>query len=238
MRDGAIPEARARAAEILWRGTPRPRQPSDATLARLDAAVTWIALRSQLPTPLWARFTMAVAASTAVVAMGVGVWAVRQPRLRDTANARSAVGATQPKQADVTAATWATGEWGLARGAPRRTAIQRRRVARPIAATEGLDSAQRPLRDTLVLELRLIDAARADLDAAPARTLALLERHQRDFPHGQLAAEREFLAVEAFWTLDRRNEARRRATDLQRSYPSSSYAARAARLVQPLNTRP
>jgi hypothetical protein len=85
--------------------------------------------------------------------------------------------------------------------------------------------------DTLPLELALIDRARADVDSAPARTLKALDRHRQQFPHGQLAAEREFLAIEALCRLNQLDEARRRAADLRRTYPSSSYAARATRLL-------
>ncbi|HEY5091403.1 MAG TPA: hypothetical protein VIK30_15590, partial [Polyangia bacterium] len=98
---------------------------------------------------------------------------------------------------------------------------------RPVQPVVGAASA-----DSLVVEIALIDAARADVNAAPVRALASLEAHRRQFPRGQLAAEREFLAVEALRRLDRLEEARRRAADLQSSYPSSSYAARAARLLQ------
>ena len=85
--------------------------------------------------------------------------------------------------------------------------------------------------DTLTREIALIDAARGELVTAPARALAALETHRRAFPRGELAAEREFLAVEALRRMNRTDEARRRADDLQIHYPTSSYAARASRLL-------
>jgi len=78
----------------------------------------------------------------------------------------------------------------------------------------------------------LIDAGRAELATAPSRALALLETHRREFPHGQLAAEREFLAVQALLQMNHTAEAKKRADDLETHYPTSSYAARAVRLIE------
>src|SRR4029077_4348596 len=72
--------------------------------------------------------------------------------------------------------------------------------------------------DTLAREIALIDAARANLATAPAPALATLETHRREFPSGQLAAEREFLAVEALLGARRTDEARRRAAELASRY--------------------
>ncbi|HZL19173.1 MAG TPA: hypothetical protein VFG23_15665, partial [Polyangia bacterium] len=87
--------------------------------------------------------------------------------------------------------------------------------------------------DGLNREIALIDVARADVGPAPARALGALDRHRREFPRGQLAAEREFLAIEALRHLNRIDEARRRAEALWIDYPFSSYAARAVRLLPP-----
>jgi hypothetical protein len=107
-----------------------------------------------------------------------------------------------------------------------------RAAARPARHEHAeASSAEAASADTLAREIALIDAARSDLGAAPARALGALETHKREFPRGQLAAEREFLAVEALRRMNRTEEARRRAGELEVRYPSSSYAARAARLL-------
>jgi hypothetical protein len=67
--------------------------------------------------------------------------------------------------------------------------------------------------------------------AAPSAALARLDEHRREFPGGQLAPEREFLAVDALRKLNRIREARERALDLTRKFPSSSYGARATQLL-------
>ena len=103
-------------------------------------------------------------------------------------------------------------------------------AAAPAAAPVVVESAKP--NDSLAREVPLIDAGRADLATAPSRALAVLETHRREFPHGQLAAEREFLAVQALLQMNHMVDAKKRAEELAVHYPSSSYAARAARLIE------
>jgi len=92
--------------------------------------------------------------------------------------------------------------------------------------------------DGLAREVPLIDAGRADLAAgAPSRALESLEAHRREFPRGQLAAEREFLAVQALVQMNRTADAKQRAEELTTRFPSSSYAARATRLIEDLEAQ-
>jgi hypothetical protein len=65
-----------------------------------------------------------------------------------------------------------------------------------------------------------------------ARALAEAEAHGRAFPAGQLAAERELVAVEALVRLGRRDEARARADALGRSDPRGLYKDRVAALLR------
>ena len=106
---------------------------------------------------------------------------------------------------------------------------------RPHAVATAAIAGSETQVDGLNREIALIDAARADVKVAPARALDALDRHRRGFPQGQLAAEREFLAIEALsaTSTNRSGEARRRAEALRIDYPSSSYATRAARLLPP-----
>ena len=59
---------------------------------------------------------------------------------------------------------------------------------------------------SLEAELALVVAARAE--PSPARSLALLERHAREFPDGTLVREREVMRVERLCAMDRTTEAR------------------------------
>ena len=99
-------------------------------------------------------------------------------------------------------------------------------MAAPAAAPVVVESAKP--NDSLAREVPLIDEGRADLATAPSRALAVLETHRREFPHGQLAAEREFLAVQALLQMNHMVDAKKLAVHS----PSSSYAARAARLIE------
>jgi hypothetical protein len=86
--------------------------------------------------------------------------------------------------------------------------------------------------DSLAREVPLIDEGRAALATTPSRALAVLETHRREFPRGQLAAEREFLAVQALLQMNHMVDAKKRAEELAVHFPQSSYAARAARLIE------
>jgi hypothetical protein len=128
---------------------------------------------------------------------------------------------------------------GPAPASPDQTAGRRRAPAGSVgarAAPRAPIEAPAPAptkNDALSREVPLIDAGRADLAAgAPSRALESLEAHRREFPRGQLAAEREFLAVQALVQMNRSGEAKERAEDLAYRFPSSSYAARATRLIE------
>jgi hypothetical protein len=81
--------------------------------------------------------------------------------------------------------------------------------------------------------VRLIAAARRAVKARPARALALTARHLARFPRGQLAQEREVLAVEALVRLERRAAACARAARLLAAAPHSSYRLRLRGLLGP-----
>lgn len=88
--------------------------------------------------------------------------------------------------------------------------------------------------DPLDRELALIGAASAMQNSDPREALARYDQHAREFPRGQMAAEREFLAVSALHALGRDDEARDRGERLVAQHPSSPYASRARRLLDAL----
>ena len=88
-----------------------------------------------------------------------------------------------------------------------------------------------PTEDPLLGEYRLLESARASVDSDPQATLAGLDQHEREFPGGQLAAERELLAVQALRNLGRNDEARARGEALIARYPRSPYASRTRHLL-------
>jgi hypothetical protein len=88
--------------------------------------------------------------------------------------------------------------------------------------------------DPLTRESNLINAANAALARDPQEALAQLARHEREFPRGQHAEDREFVAVQALRDLGRNAEARTRAQSLIARFPDSPLRGRAQRLIDAL----
>jgi hypothetical protein len=216
-------------ADVLLRGARRPQLPASEDLARLGTAIDEIPRRSALAARRWTRLTSAAAGIATLIALGTGVWAWRGRQL-------VATGPTVAPPADTPIAARALhGQRAQAPGVvvperpappPARRAVHNSRAAKATAST----AAPAP-SDALVREIALIDAAREQVSRAPARALTALDTHRHEFPTGQLAAEREFLAVEALRRLGRIDDARGRAAALAAQHPQSSYAARAQRAL-------
>jgi hypothetical protein len=79
-------------------------------------------------------------------------------------------------------------------------------------------------------EARLLEAARASLSSSPERALSLTDEHARQFPRGQLGAEREFIAIDALIRLGRREQAWERARPRLDGAPDGLYAKRLRKL--------
>lgn len=75
-------------------------------------------------------------------------------------------------------------------------------------------------------EVSLLQRAQRSLLARPALALALASDHQRLFPAGLFAEEREAIAIEALQRLHRRAEADARQQLFYRRYPHSTYRQR------------
>lgn len=78
---------------------------------------------------------------------------------------------------------------------------------------------------TLAAERAILDEARAALGRGDsAQALDRVDRHAREFPHGQLTEEREALAVQALANAHRVPEAVARGKRFEQSYPNSVLA--------------
>jgi hypothetical protein len=71
----------------------------------------------------------------------------------------------------------------------------------------------------------LLDRAAIVLERNPAEALRLAEQHDKGFPDGTLAAEREVIAVAALLQLGRADEARARGARFLQRYPTSPRRA-------------
>jgi len=92
----------------------------------------------------------------------------------------------------------------------------------PAAVSAPVPSAE----SGLSRELLLLESARAEIERRPGSSLSLLSQHEREFPRGALALEREFLAVSALVRLGRWREAETRAAALRARSPGSLYEQR------------
>ena len=233
------------ASGVLLRGARRPQLPGSRDLDRLGAAVEGIARGPSRAPVSWLRLGVAGVLAFSIVGGGTFVWALHARNAKRLA-AAVAVEVSEPARAHrppthtahtahpTIAALQAPAAPEPGRTAP--AARVRRHVAEARVAAPAPAETVAPT-DSLAREIPLIDAGRSDLATAPSRALAALETHRREFPRGQLAAEREFLAVQALLQMNRIADADKRAAELAARYPSSSYAARAARLIEDLEAQ-
>jgi hypothetical protein len=120
-----------------------------------------------------------------------------------------------------------------------------RRHAARVRAVRSVSVATEPLRPVEVQapvatvtapeparpsELSLIQRAEA-ARGRPAEALAVLDTHQRLYPQGNLAQEREVLAIELLLKVGQSAQARSRAAQFQERYPSSAHLPRVRALL-------
>lgn len=105
-------------------------------------------------------------------------------------------------------------------------------VAVSVSAPPAKSAAPKPSADTLAEENALIDPVRAKLESDPSAVLAATDAHQKKFPGGQLAADREYLAVRALKKLGREAEAKARGEAFLARFPTSPYASYVRKLIE------
>lgn len=91
-----------------------------------------------------------------------------------------------------------------------------------------------PTVDDLTREAALVEGARRSLETDPRDALRRVEEQARMFPRGQLADERELIAVDALRRLGRTTEARARAQALLHRDPSGLYGERVRNILAQL----
>jgi hypothetical protein len=107
----------------------------------------------------------------------------------------------------------------------------------PVQSSKEVKESPRPPRNvvappptesasSLAEEHRLLRAARGALPADPGRALALTREHERRFPRGVLAQEREVIAIRAMALMGDRDGARKKAEGFDEAYPGSPHRDR------------
>lgn len=225
--------SRLAAADLLLRAARCPRSPGPEDLDRLEKIVCDIPRRVAHRKRRIARIIAGVAGLALSASLGTSVWAWRRAGdgLRAVAAPAPTCLSESPRR-----------EPGRASGRPpiivppRKAVLRLGRHAGRVASVQPprMDpqpTSLQPSIDPLMRETELIAAARSTIGSTPTAALASLDEHRREFSEGQLAPEREFLAVDALRRLNRLTEAHQRALDLSSRFPSSSYGARAKQLL-------
>ncbi|TKC99794.1 hypothetical protein [Polyangium fumosum] len=90
-------------------------------------------------------------------------------------------------------------------------------------------SAEPVMEDSITREIVMLEEARRLMATSPSEALGRVEAHAREFPAGRLAAEREFLAIDALLRLGRKGEARARGEALLERSSGTPYEVRVRR---------
>jgi FecR protein len=102
----------------------------------------------------------------------------------------------------------------------------REATAAPKARPHVIVTGTRKIDDRLREEINLVDRMRATLDVDPAKTLALAAAAARAFPGGMLGEEREAMTIIALDATGKHAEARKRAQNFVKTFPSGTFARR------------
>jgi hypothetical protein len=209
------------AVELL-RAARRPSPPPAPLRAQLGQELQRLASMPRLPLLRWP-----VLSGLGVAAVGVTGWlALSHPR--PAVSPAAVAAATAPREAPPPPVAPPAPQPMREAPPPAPAAVT---VPTPVRAPSVRRAPVRSASDSLAREAALIDAARRAVRGQPSEALASLDRHRREFPAGQLAAEREFLTVAALVQLGRRPEAEARGRRLSSDYPGSAYARQVPALL-------
>jgi hypothetical protein len=175
-----------------------------------------------------------LAAATAVGAAGGGIyWRRHQapaPPAPPTAPAPAAGPTITPLPAPEAPAPEVPAPEAAAPAPLRAPPRPARRVAAPKPAAAPAEPPAPPAAD-IAAETRLLDQAKAALARDPAGSGRLAAEHERLFPQGLLAQEREVIAIEALVRAGALEAARARADGFVRRFPRSAHRRRVEALV-------
>lgn len=201
----------------LFRAAKKPEPLTPATDARLLARITALGAAPTAPVMkgwLMAGGAVVLAVATAfVVQRAPAPSAAPSPPPTHSASPTVAIEATPPADTAPPAA------------APEPTVPPQSKHA-PAARAVAPAAAPSSSEDALAGEARLLNQAHAAMASEPRTALALASEHAKLYPHGQLAAERELILVQALVKLGRIREAEARGRALRKSAPSSIYGER------------
>ncbi len=91
-------------------------------------------------------------------------------------------------------------------------------------------SVKQPVQST---ELGLLGPARQALKNNPRRALSLAKQHERQYPRGQLAQEREVIMIEALKRLGQKDQATSRGKQFEEQFPESAHQKKVHDSLEP-----
>jgi len=112
--------------------------------------------------------------------------------------------------------------------------IDRAPSTTPTAGASAPKAGFAPLLDSgapAFSELNLLQRANASLKTRPSEALALAEQHRSSFPNGNLAQEREVIAIKALLSLGEQARARLRLANFERLFPGSVHVLELRQIV-------
>jgi len=108
--------------------------------------------------------------------------------------------------------------------------------AAPEPSTAAAPIATEPDLPVAESESAILQRAQDALSGSPARALAITDQHLARYPGGELAQEREVIAVSALLGMGRGAEARARAERFLAAYPTSGHRRRLEVLIPDLGS--
>ncbi len=93
-------------------------------------------------------------------------------------------------------------------------------------------SAPAPVVVPPVDEMQLLDEAQRSLATDPQKSLSLCDKDAKANPRGEMAQEREVIAIDALMRLSRPAEAKERAAKFHATWPDSAHGRRVDALVE------
>lgn len=233
-----------RGLDDLLRRAPRPRAMSAAERARTAARFAQVPAASITFGAAWAAWAKGIAVVAGLGVSGLAAY----PLVSDHRASSSIVAPIQRLPADRLRAVDPDRNLDLERPAspaattpevppapelPALTITTAKSSTRPLAPDAPPVDARAPAidADALLREAALLEKARAGIARDPEASLRALDEHREGFGDGQLAAERELLAIDALAQQGRTAEARSRAQAFLARFPSSPYADRVRRIV-------
>lgn len=232
------------ASELLAQGAPTPDMP-EAAQREMDAFITGLAATPAGPAAPWWSTGIAPKLMIGALAITAGALLVSRTRLttqrsQPTQTAVTIAGTPAPRAPALIQTPSAQTPPRFEQPAATPPAViespsEAPAVTAPVPTRRASPEVVAVTPDQLAAEVAMLDRARRALERSPRSALIELETHANTFPRGALAAEREFLAIDATLRAGDHEAAQRRGALFLQRYRSSPYVRRVRALLDALH---